>query len=217
MLGRLHLALALVVLCLGTGPATRCSQTFASIRIDDPAEGELFDEDPVRFAVRIGRNFDEISLNVELDGTDLIAALGLVPPFQGAGGSVLLGSGDVVTLSDFEFSTAPPGAFHLSGAVAGLALGPHVLEVSGLNETTGLLAGDLHPFDRLLFFQQAVPGLAAAGLPDGPESSGVEGTLANASLAAPLAGSPVTFVDGSELRAGLVEAAEGVIASGALP
>jgi len=212
-----QLAALLVVLALGAGPAMSCKKTFVGLLIDQPAEGELFDEDPILFAARVGRNFDETTLSVELDGTDLIAALGLVPPFQGAGGNVLLGSGDVVTVSDFEFSTTNPSAFLVSGSVVGLAIGPHTLEVVGLNQTTSLFVSDLHPFERLLLFQQAAPGLAAAALPFGPDSGGVEGTLANASLAAPLAGPPVFFADGSELRAGLVEAAEGAIASGGSP
>ena len=100
--------------------AARCG--LQSIVIDAPFHGALL-EDPghaVALAARVGTNFDMASVEVRLDGVDLVAALGLVPPFAGASGVVVIGS-TPVSISQFSFSQSNP---RLVDLVARRALRP---------------------------------------------------------------------------------------------
>lgn len=184
-----------------------------SIVIDTPFDGALL-EDPghgVALAARVGTNFDLATVEVRLDGVDLVAALGLVPPFTNASGVVVIGSTPVsITGFGFTHDTNP----RLVDLVAsGLALGAHALEVEG-EKTDGsgsvLDAAGFEIFDPFtLAAQTLVPGGAR------PRDAGGEGTLFGATLGQPLAAPPVALADGGELRAGFVEAAEALIAGGA--
>jgi hypothetical protein len=184
-----------------------------SIVIDAPFDGALL-EDPghtVALAARVGTNFDPGSVEVRLDGVDLVAALGLVPPFSDASGVVVIGA-TPVSISEFSFTTnTNPRLVDL--VASGLALGPHALEVEGeKNDASGSvvdLAG-FEIFDPFAFAAEAlVPGGAR------PRDAGAEGTLFGATLGQPLATPPVALADGGELRSGFVEASEALIAGGA--
>jgi hypothetical protein len=184
-----------------------------SIVIDAPFDGALL-EDPshgVALAARVGPNFNVATVEVRLDGVDVVAALGLVPPFTDASGVVVIGS-TPVSISEFSFTTnTNPRLVDL--VASGLDLGAHVLEVEGdKNDGSGSVVdvagfGIFDPF--ALAAEAIVPGGAR------PRGAGSEGTLFGATLGQPLAAPPVTLSDGGELRSGFVEAAEALIAGGA--
>lgn len=183
-----------------------------SIVIDAPFDGALL-EDPghsVSLSARVGTNFALASVEVRLDGVDLVAALGLVPPFAGASGVVVVGSSPIA-ISGFSLITGNPRRVDL--VADGLPLGPHALEVEGdKNDGSGSVvdAAGFEIFDPFALAAEAiVPGGAR------PRDAGGEGTLFGATLGQPFAAPPVALTDGGELRSGFVEAAEALIAGGA--
>lgn len=197
-----------LVLAAGANGGANCGP-FNNIAIDQPPLGSVFDNDPVAIALRIGRGFDPLSVEVELDGVDLIAALGLTPPFSGAGGVVNVG-GDLVTVSNFDFTDTPTKFVNLE--ISDLDTADRTLVVRGVKSGVGLQQ-KTRPFVFVDFFTQELEIFSAAGLAE-PEQTGPGGTiLANASLGDPFASPPVTFPDDSVLRQGFVEAAEGRIAA----
>ena len=182
-----------------------------SIVIDAPFDGALL-EDPghtVALAARVGTNFNVPSVEVRLDGVDLVAALGLVPPFTDAAGVVVIGP-DSIAISGFSFTATNPRFVDL--AASGLPLGAHALEVEGdKNDGSGSVvdAAGFEIFDPFaLALEALVPGGAR------PRDAGSEGTLFGATLGQPLAAPPVALSDGGELRSGFVEASEALIAGG---
>lgn len=187
----------------------RCG--FKSIVIDEPMDAVLLD-DPSHTVVasaRVGTNFDATSVEVRLDGVDLVAALGLVPPFSNAGGSVLVGS-DLVTVSAFSFTLGSPRLIDL--AASGLPVGPHSLAVEGDKQDGSGSAADSVAFEILDPFSLAAELVAPAGR--GPANAGAEGTLFGSSLGEPLAAPPVTLSGGDELRSGFVEVSEAFLSGG---
>jgi hypothetical protein len=183
-----------------------------SIVIDVPFDGALL-EDPghtVALAARVGTNFNLATVEVRLDGVDLVAALGLVPPFTDAAGVVLIGS-TPVSISEFSFTTNTSPRF-VDLVASGLDLGPHALEVEGVkNDASGSLL-DTANFEIFDPFALAAEALVPSGAR--PRDAGSEGTLFGATLGQPLAAPPVALSDGGELRSGFVEAAEALIAGG---
>jgi hypothetical protein len=190
--------------------AARCG--LQSIVIDAPFHGALL-EDPghaVALAARVGTNFDMASVEVRLDGVDLVAALALVPPFAGASGVVVIGS-TPVSISQFGFSQSNPRLVDL--VASGLALGPHLLEVQGdKNDGSGSVL-DAAGFEIFDPFALAAEALVPSGAR--PRAAGSEGTLFGATLGQPLAAPPIGLADGGELRPGFVEASEALTAGGA--
>ena len=204
----LQLVLALLLTLFVVGP--RCGG-FKSIAIDTPADGLIVDAEPVAVSARLADIFDPLSAEVRLDGVDLIAALGLTPPFSGAGGVVDLG-GDLVTVSNFTFTAADLETRMISLELLDLDPGEHLLEVEAERVALEVVTMSA-AFTSVAFFTPELDVLAAAGLPEGPEPTGPGGSvLANATLGDPLATAPVALSGGGELRAGFVEATEGRIA-----
>ncbi len=204
-LSTLALLCLLAVLLLGA----RCR--FTGISIDAPAAGLILDAQPVAVLARLASSFDSQTVEVRLDGVDLIDALGLTPPFSGQGGVVNVG-GDLVTVANFTFNDPDPGVKTVSLELSDLDTDEHLLEVEGVRLGVDLLtvASDFTTVD---FFTQELELVPAAGLPGGPEQTGEGGSiLANATLGDPLAGPPIAVSDGGEIRSGFVEAAEGRIA-----
>lgn len=182
---------------------------FQSIAIDEP-EQTLLDE-AVEVAARVGRNFVVASVEVRVNGVDLIAALALTPPFFDAGGAVMIGP-DLVSISDFSFEAAPD-PMRIDLIVAGLSPGPHEVEIEGQKSGTGAFVADVVSFETVGSFAQAANVIPAAAR-SGPETSGFEGELFGATIGDPLAAAPVGISGGGELRSGFVEAAEASIAGG---
>jgi hypothetical protein len=184
---------------------------FRTIVIDVPLAGALL-EDPghtVTLAARVGANFDPASVEVLLDGVDLIAALGLVHPFSGAAGVVVIGA-TPVAISGFRFTSTNPRRVDL--VASGLDLGSHSFQVRGDRANGSGSALDSASFEIhdpfALALEALVPGAAR------PRAAGAEGTLLGATLAQPLASGPVSLSDGGELRSGFAEASEALIAGG---
>jgi hypothetical protein len=202
-------ALALALVAAGLLGAPCRPGGLGTIVVDQPLDGALLD-DPgggVSAAARVGTNFDTPTLEVRLDGVDLLAALGLVPPFSGAGGTVALGP-DLVTLSDFSFRLTNPRQIDFTAS--GLPLGAHLFEVEG-EKTSGGLVADAAGFDILEPFAQAAHAVPAGG--SGPRLAGTEGTLFTSSVAQPLAAPPVGLAGGGTLRSGFVEVSEALLAA----
>jgi hypothetical protein len=182
-----------------------------TIVIDVPFDGALL-EDPshsVSLAARVGTNFDLASVEVRLDGVDLVAALGLVPPFANASGVVMVGP-DPVAVSGFTFTSTNPRRVDL--VAGGLPLGAHVLEVEGEKSDASGSVVDLAGFQIFDPFALAAEAIVPSGARPRELASGA--TLFGATLGEPLAAPPVAFGDGSELRSGFVEASEALIAGG---
>jgi hypothetical protein len=207
------LTLGLGVAALAVGLGGRCGGGFKTIAIDAPTQAAILDETPVAIEARVEGGFDQASVEVRIGGVDLIAALGLAPPFSGAGGQVLVGS-DLLTISGFDF-TGVGNPRLISLDVEGLSLGPHTVEVLGLDQSAQLVLRSV-TFQLVDHFTQRAGVLAAAGLPEGPApiAGGAGGELANATFGQPFAAPPIPLSDGSELRPGFVEVAEASIAGG---
>ncbi|MCZ6783829.1 MAG: hypothetical protein O7G30_11040 [Proteobacteria bacterium] len=211
MESRARLVLALLVVSL-LAVGAKCGGGAGTIIIFEPDPGDLFDEAPIVVSARLSSNFAPGTVQVRVNGVDLIEALGLLPPFQGAGGVVQVGA-DFVTVSNFDFVV---GAQHrVDLEIDGLSPDDHVLDVKGFNVELGHQVTRVVEFTLVDFFTQQAHVVAAAGLPAGPEPiGGGGGSLANATLGEPRAAPPVGVPDGSELRSGFVEAAEALIAGG---
>jgi hypothetical protein len=183
-----------------------------SIVIDSPFDGALLEDaaHAVSLSARVGTNFDLASVEVRLDGVDLVAALGLVPPFSGASGVVLVGP-DPIAISGFSFTGGNPRFVDL--VAGGLPLGAHVLEVEGDKNDGSSSVIDTAGFEIFDPFSLAAEAIVPSGAR--PRDAGAEGTLFGATLGQPLAAPPIAISDGGELRSGFVEASEALIAGGA--
>ena len=189
------------------------------VAVFGPADGALVDDATLRASGAFGLVFDVSTAEVRIDGVDLIGALGLSPPFAGAGGVVTVGA-QMLSVSNFSFDR---------GAVAGVPFGPWLvrLDVAGLSEGShqielhGVDTEDAEPRTAVAGFEVVSPftleadAIAASGARE-PESAGAEGTLHAATFGQPLAAPPVALSGGGELRSGFVEVSEARIA-GATP
>ncbi len=200
--------LALLVL-LPMGLALVCGG-FQTIVVDEPRV-TLIDDPAIQVAARVGGNFVKTSVQVRLDGVDLIAALGLTPPFFAASGAVLVGS-DLVTVSGFSFDSQV-GPMTIDLALAGLSPGTHAVAVQGTRSGDGQPFADTASFQVVDGFALAAEVVPAAAIEE-PETSGAEGTLFGASFGEPFASEPVALTGGGTLRQGFVEVSEALIAGG---
>lgn len=184
---------------------------FKGIVIAEPSPGELETDDAVRLEARIAPAIDAPSVAVLLGGVDLIQQLGLVPPFSGQGGSVVIGP-DLVVVSDFAFDPGA-GSPQLSLDASGLSLGAHDFEVSGFRPSDGATVVATRGFVMVGPLDEKAHATLSAGL---LRLSLTQGgfRLGNAAAGDVSAGAPVSYADGSELRAGVVETIEARLAGG---
>ena len=200
--------LLLLGLAASLGPTCK---PFNSIGYFEPAEGRIqVKAQPVLVWGRMGKNFDAATAAFAIDGVDLVAALGLTPPFENAGGVVAVGP-DLVTVSGFTFQPSGTQASQFTVVLAGLPPGPHLFTTSAER------AGDLVAVDRTFQlvdgFAQELAGTTSMGLVGGPRTLGAK-VLANESLGQAIAAPPAALAGGGSVRSGHVEAAEGRIAGG---
>ncbi|MCP5058582.1 MAG: hypothetical protein GY937_17920 [bacterium] len=193
-----------LVLAANCGP-------FKGIAILEPVPGELQADDSVRLEARFAAAIDESTAAVMLDGVDLIQQLGLVPPFTGQGGNVMIGP-DLVVVSDFGLD--PDGPYpQLSLDAGGLSLGTHDFEVQGFRPSDGVTVIATKDFVMVGALDEKVRAITAAGLLEPSKTKGGF-HLGNASVGDASAGAPVAYPDGSELRSGIVETVEARLAGG---
>ena len=178
--------------------------------LEAPDHGALLDEEPVAVFAIVAKAFDPASLQVRVNGIDLVAALGLAPPFVNESGSVLIG-GIPVTVSGFSYDTTPPGAVLLSVSLQGLPLGSHAIEIEVTRISNQVVVTRIADFERVAGFSQPAVEISAGGLGPAPQDFGSEGFLVGAVLGAPLTGPPIPLSGGGELRPGFVPVAEALI------
>ncbi len=180
------------------------------VRIDSPADLALFTADGVAVSAIAGSRVQTSSITLEVDGVDLVAALGLVPPFSGQAGSVLI-AGGLLDVTNFSIEQGSPASLNrIDVDLSGFVLGPHSLVVSAL-DADSVLKSDRADFDLVDFFTQEASALTSAGA--SPISFGLS-TLANASLGEAVAAQPIGTAAGETVRSGFVERAEQLIAGG---
>jgi hypothetical protein len=203
-----------LVLLLASALGPRCSQMrFAGIAIDDPLAAEIFVAGSLQVSARVGREHGEATMALDLQGVDLAAALGLVPPFLDESGVVLVAS-DAVTVMGFTLESPAAGPRRVEATISGLSAGPWTIDVRAVKTQDGVpvtATRDVAVVDSMTL--EAVD-LPAAALPGGPRASDTQGILANGSLGQALAAPPIATLGGGSIRSGHVEAAEALIANG---
>jgi len=178
------------------------------LSIDAPDPLALFDESPVAVSGQIAKAFAPGSVQLRLDGVDLISALALVPPFLDAGGVVDIG-GNLISVSGFDFDPTAPGVTPIVLDLDALPAGDHVLELEAQRSGQAPLVVT-RSFGVALAFVLPAAVLDAGGLTS-PLDLGPEGTLIGASLGQPLVSAPIALDGGSELRPGFVPVREELI------
>lgn len=199
-----------VLLGLSLGPS--CGPS-ANVNVHSPRDGEILVTGVVEVDASLGRKLDGATLALEIEGVDLAAALGLVPPFSDESGMTSVG-GDVVTVTGFTIETPLQGPHVVQATIAGLSPGTYGLVVSG--EVSGSMNLQSSALDFLVVESLALEAvdLPAAGLPGGAVALPTQGVLGNASLGQALAAPPIATQGGASIRSGHVEVAEGLIAGG---
>ncbi len=199
-------AVLLAAALLSAATGMRCGGGGPTVRIDVPLDPALLAGGATALSAVTGAGFQTASITVELDGVDLVAALGLVPPFSGQGGAVLLPGGPA-TVADFAIQQGSPASLNrIDADVAGLAAGPHTLVVTALNAQS-VLASDQADFEVVEAFGQAAAALSSAPAP--PSFFPLTPIpVANASLGEAAASPPIGTAAGDTVRSGFVEAAE---------
>lgn len=209
-------ALALLLLPLAVVTGARCGGgTPSPVALQAPAQHLLVQVGQVDVQGEVGAVVDPSSVTLSLDGVDVIGALGLVPPFTGAGGMVLVGA-DLVTVSDLTYEPVSGQRVPIAAHLEGLPLGGHRVELRGLRSSDGSAVMRSRDFEAARPLAEAVHVVPSAGL-RAPVAAGANLHLADAALGDPLATSPQVQTDGSSLRSGFVEAAEARIAGGSPP
>jgi hypothetical protein len=178
-----------------------------TIVVTAPARDALTDDPQLAASARAGRNFGTATLEVRLDGVDLVAALALTPPFFDAAGSVLVGA-DLIDVSGFTIDdTQAPMPIQLELDLDGLPVGTHLLEFEGTVTATSTLVTRSVAFERVLAFTQEAAALDSGALHGGPVTA-LAGILRNASLGQPLAAGPIGLAGGGSVRSGIVEVSQ---------
>lgn len=176
------------------------------VTIVEPRDASLHDDPGVAVSARIGRNFVHTGAVVRVDGVDLAAALGLVPPFAGASGAVVIGAQNVA-VTDFTYEIpAAPDPIRVSATLAGLAVGDHMLEVEAPPIEPGTPGLDVHGFAVAEPFALAADVVPSAGTPP-PGLVTLPGRPSAVTLGDGLAAPPVGLADGGSLRSGFAPVA----------
>jgi hypothetical protein len=176
------------------------------VRVDAPANGALIDDPSVHVSISVSRDFDAPESVVRVDGVDLIAALGLTPPFANASGVVSIG-GTPVTIASFTYSIPAQQPVQISLDATGLAPGAHALEAEA-NPPSGPPVSTSSGFDQLSgLFGLELDLVANAG---GPAKQVISATsVRKSALGESVAAPPVALSGGGTLRQGFVPAATG--------
>lgn len=176
------------------------------VTIVEPRDASLHDDPGIAVSVRIGRNFVHTGAAVRVDGVDLAAALGLVPPFAGESGVVVIGAhGIAVTGFTYEIPAAPD-PIRVSATLAGLAVGDHTLEVEAPPIEPGAPGLDVHAFVVTEPFTLAAGVVPSAGTPP-PGLVTLPGRPSAVTLGDGFAAPPVGLADGGSLRSGFAPVA----------
>jgi hypothetical protein len=197
---RVALLLAGVLLTLAAGCPLQ------TVAISAPKRGSLQDDPSVALDVKVGRNYVATSATARVDGVDLAAALGLVPPFADAAGNVMIGS-DVVAVTDFDYEIPPSGPYRITATLTGLSAGDHTIDADAQLIAGGATART-NPFAVVEPFTLEAELIASSGTPP-PGPVVVGDHIGVASLGESLAAPPVAISGGGEVRAGFVPAAQG--------
>ena len=198
---------AAVLFAASCALATAASCPLQTVQISKPRVGLLSDDPGLDVDVRVGRNFVPTSAVVLVDNVDLIAALGLTPPFAGASGSVTIG-GNLVAVTGFSYAIPSSDPVAVNATLAGLPAGDHVLEADALPQGGGAATTKSAAFTVVEPFTDDAEVIASAGTP--PPAPVALGTRAGAaSLGEPLAAPPVALAGGDALRVGFVAVAHG--------
>ena len=179
-----------------------------TVQIVKPFTDSLVDDPAFLVDVMVGRNFVQTATVVRVDGVDLIAALGLVPPFAGASGSVTIGT-DLVAVTNFSY-TIPVATdpIRLTATLTGLSAGDHTLEAEAPPSGGGASTIRNNLFAVVEPFTQELEVIAAAGTPRPGVITGGN-HAGNVTLGESLAAPPVGLANGGQVSAGFVPSARG--------
>lgn len=187
---------------------------FKGIQFFSPGPGELVVETtPIDVTGRTGRAFDPLTTVFEVNGVDLISALGLTPPFTDESGFVTIGP-DVVAVSGLSYDPTPPGDVQFAFVLDGLSVGDYLIEVASERNSDGAVVSRTQAVSVVGGFSQAVPTFSSAGLPGEAIVTGVAGAIANQAVGQAVAAPPVSDAGGGEILSGHIEAVEETIAAG---
>lgn len=196
---RLALAAALAVLSVGAA----CDPP---VSLQSPAPAQLVDDPSVAVSGRVSHGFDETDVVLLVDGVDLLAELGVVPPFANVAGVVQIG-GVPVQVSELTWAVQVPSLSFdtVSFRLTGLAAASHLIELSAL-DTLGAERIATRSFSTSEPLALLLESWDAGGLAPGTLALPF-GKAASASLGAGLAGGVVPLANGETIREGLPAAA----------
>jgi len=185
--------------------ATACPPQTVTIHL--PRANALVDDPGVAIDVKVPQSFAPAATIVQMDGVDLVAALGLAPPFANASGSVAIGA-DTVAITGFTWTIPPSGPVAITATLTGLPPTGHTLEAQAFPAAGGAAVTKSRTFTVVEPMTLAAHVIASSGTPGPPLVS--MNHAGNATLGESLAGPPVALTNGAgQLRAGYVPAAHG--------
>jgi hypothetical protein len=198
-------------LLLACVAAASLGATCAKTRITEPREAQIVPGASVRASSTVLRSFDPASVTVTIDGVDVTAAVGLVPPFADEGAVVIVG-GVPVTVSDFDFVFPPNGPYALSLVFTGLPTGSHQLGLTATPTAGGAPTALVRNFVRVDGFADTARATAAAALAAPVPADGGQHRVA--SIGGEPAGPAVSQSDGGKVRPGFASVSESIRSGG---
>jgi len=180
------------------------------VRLTSPGPGEIFTSGTLVLDGSLAGSVLLESVSVELDGVDLVVALGLTPPFENAAGVVMI-DGAPVDVVDLDLVAPPDSRAILRGRIEGLAGGAHVLQVAS-DRSGGDSVAQVRDFELVDGLAEAAQAVLASGLHGGPQVSQSGDILVNAALGEPLVGPVAVGTGGEEFRPGIVAVSEAFLA-----
>jgi hypothetical protein len=185
--------------------ATACPPAGPTINL--PRANALVDDPGVAIDLKVPQSFTPTATIVRVDGVDLVAALGLVPPFANASGSVAIGA-DTIAVTGFTWTIPPSGPVAITATLTGLSSADHVLDAQAFPAAGGATVTKSRSFAVVEPMTLEAHEIASSGTPAPPPVSANH--AGNATLGESLAAPPVALSNGAvQLRAGYVPAAQG--------
>jgi len=185
--------------------ATACPPSTVTINL--PRANALLDDPGVAIDLTVPQSFTPTATIVRIDGVDLVTALGLVPPFANASGSITVGA-DTIAVTGFTWTIPPSGPVAITATLTGLPIADHVLEAQGFPSGGGAATTKSRSFAVVEPMTLEAHEIASSGTPAMPPVSANH--AGNATLGESLAAPPVALSNGAgTLRAGYVPAAQG--------